>query len=159
MRGLQSHSFTDKRWVPPKGRFAQLEKSDEQWASALGLGHYEESPTGLFDVRTFDNTLAGYTYEDPSKCMREYFEIRIRSEDDLFPLRRSDKSKLTFTTLTITCQVMVVCGERFLCWICKPQDAVTLIRSNFITCVGMDRIKELEYKLYREQHENIYRYG
>ncbi len=31
-----------KRWVPPSGRFWEMEPADEEWAAKLGFGHYED---------------------------------------------------------------------------------------------------------------------
>ena len=34
---------TDRRWVPPRGRFWECEESDRNWCEPLGLGSYVET--------------------------------------------------------------------------------------------------------------------
>jgi hypothetical protein len=37
-----------RRWVPPRGRFWEMEESDRAWAEKLGLGHMEDTAEPWF---------------------------------------------------------------------------------------------------------------
>ena len=152
---LQTHSITDEKWVPPRGRFWACEASDEDWARPLGLGEVVHVKRALYDVRAFpDDRLIGYTSYDPSEYARSYggmVQLPIHTTDVVrWPQSFQEIESVRPTPIeTITVRVMRfgIDGKEFWTWYCELMDAEALVRAGWIECLDQDRLQEFAHRV------------
>lgn len=160
MRPLQSHGLYDDVWYPPHdGRFCAYERRDESWMRPLGLGTIKKVLRPLYDVRLTDGSLVGYTDMLPGSAQRT-LALPVLPENAATWRTTARATPLAYQTVLVRCGRYVAAGEMFACWeLESASDASLLIRTNWITCLGVDDIARFIYDLERKQYQRRLRYG
>jgi hypothetical protein len=140
-----------------------LEAKDESWARYFGLGRIETRPMELYDVRSLNNKLIGYSSYDPAKSRHPLVEVAVLDgrEDRRWYLNRSEPVKRgLIKTIQVMTHLFAVEGERFVCWYVRIEDAEELARSNWLKCIGEDNLEEFIWNLRDKRHkEECERFG
>jgi len=161
---LQTHGQTVQTFVPPKTRFIQYEKSDEDFCVYAGIATYKTEPVALWDVREHNGNLLGYTRHNPNDALCQsgsgIHEVRIMEPVGGFKIQRLSEyvspavRRVQVRINTMTWSFKPNVREEFVCWFADLCDAEALARGRWLECVGDDNIEhfthELARKAYRE---------
>jgi len=119
-----------------------------------------EKPMELYDVRSLDGKLIGYSGHNPANHPHPSMLVHVLDKQverecyqAAFESNKAPVIRAVIKSIEVMTRFFSAGRERFVCWYARIEDAEALARSGWLKCVGEDRIDEFVWKLKKRRYE------